>query len=783
MLTLRLFGGLSLTDSGCAVPAQATQRRRLALLAVLATSDSSPTSKDKLTALLWPDANREHARHLLSDSLYVMREALGDHVFRIARDFVALDPAHLTSDVAEFRRALSAGDVRGAAEVHGARGAFLEGVHLVDSVEFEHWVDAERSRLSAELQRALDRLASDAARNGDLHSAVTWRRRLAAEDPLSSSAALALMGALAEAGDTPGAVAFARVHASLVSAELECPPDARVTRLADELRARLVASAASGHARPAVQEVTGAPAPVVRGLLGAMDGSAAVTVAPTSVHAAVSRRPPERLRLAVIAGLLSAAVLVFGSALWRADSGRSRRGSPALSVAVVPFTMVGGGSDDGALAAGATENLVHTLATSRGPRVITASLASRAATPAALRRIGESLHVTQVVEGDVRRSGDRVGVSVRLVDASTGYPRWTGSYVRETRDVLGLQEDIGRAVIAALRVPRSGDDGASRARQGTTNLDAYDLYLRGRHQEALRSDTGYRAAVQAYRAAIATDSGFAAAYAGLAESYAFTSVSNDYEHFPPRETAHKAEAAALRAIALDDSLAEAHFALGIVRMVGPIDFGESERELKRALALNPTDPRIRGFLAILYAWTERPEAAVREARALVDADPLSVTALRELGRALLLARRYDEALAQLERARTLGPPVRVAFQMEGEIYAVRGMYPQALAAFRMRRESLTRAMLAHTLARSGNTSAARRTLDDLAGLWRAGKGGAFEVAVVYAGLKDYGRTFKWLGRAIDDSSICGNIMDPMFDDVRADPRFAAVHRRLLGRSQ
>lgn len=250
----------------------------------------------------------------------------------------------------------------------------------------------------------------------------------------------------------------------------------------------------------------------------------------------------------------------------------------------------------------------------------------------------------------------------------------------------------------------------------------------------------------------------------------------------PRETARLAEAAALKAIALDDSLGEAHLALGIVRMIGPIDFATSERELKRALALDSRDPRTRSYLSKMYAWSERPEAALREARRLVDDDPLSTAALRELARALLVSRRYDEALAQLERARTLGPPMRMAPQMAGEIYAARAMYPQAIAVLRTRNEPLTRALLAYALARSGDIDSARRIRDDFVSRWRRGRGSALDVAIVYLGFGDLDGAFEWLDRALAESSIRGIIMEPLFDDLRADPRFAPVRLRLLGRS-
>jgi Predicted integral membrane protein len=215
----------------------------------------------------------------------------------------------------------------------------------------------------------------------------------------------------------------------------------------------------------------------------------------------------------------------------------------------------------------------------------------------------------------VHHAGERIQVGVRIIDAATAYPRWAGSFQGDTKDVLALQDEIGRAVVAALGDAAHGGMRTSRAGHGTTSRDAYDFYLRGRHGLDQRSDTGFRAAVQFYRSAISIDSTYAAAYAGLAQAYALTGVAGDYDHFPPRETALKAEAAAEKAIALDDSLGEAHLALGIVRLLGPIGWNEAEREFYRALTLDPADPRIRAFLSVLYCWTERPAAGLREARA------------------------------------------------------------------------------------------------------------------------------------------------------------------------
>jgi len=288
----------------------------------------------------------------------------------------------------------------------------------------------------------------------------------------------------------------------------------------------------------------------------------------------------------------------------------------------------------------------------------------------------------------------------------------------------------------------------------------------------MRSDTGFRAAVADYRASIGLDSTFADAYGGLSEAYSLLQMFG-----PSRETARAAESAALKAISLANSRASGHLALGLVRMSGRMNFAESERELLRARALDPADPDARGFLVTLHDWTGRPDEALREARAAVSADPLSMDALREMARALYFAHLYEEELVDIDRMRTIAP-VRAANLMAAETYDIEGRYEAALRELAHNPNEYAAAIRGYTLARMGNRAAADSVLRDLIDRWRRGKTGAFDVAIVYLGERDLDRAFQWIDKSFDDMSFRGEIMDPLYDDLRADPRFAAVARRI-----
>jgi DNA-binding SARP family transcriptional activator len=234
MLRLRTFGGLSLSRGEENLTGAVTQRRRLAILALLAVAGESGMSRDKLVAYLWPESDAERARHVLNQLLYAQRRQVGDDSLFLGRKTLRLNAAVITTDVDDLTGALARGDRAEAVALY--RGPFLDGFFVKDAGEFERWVEAQRSRYARQLLDALVALAAAAAAAGDSRAALGWWRRAAELDPLDATIALELVRALAAAGDRPGALRHARQHAEALDAELGVPPDPCLTDLVEALR-------------------------------------------------------------------------------------------------------------------------------------------------------------------------------------------------------------------------------------------------------------------------------------------------------------------------------------------------------------------------------------------------------------------------------------------------------------------------------------------------------------------------------------------------------------------
>ena len=313
----------------------------------------------------------------------------------------------------------------------------------------------------------------------------------------------------------------------------------------------------------------------------------------------------------------------------------------------------------------------------------------------------------------------------------------------------------------------------------TTNIEAYELYERGRDPTLVRSDSGVRTAIANLRQAVALDTNYAAAYATLASRYATAAWGTSLPPSERPEMYARGVAAARRAIALDDSLADAHAELGYL-------FGMSYHvpasiaELERAVALDSSASETYEYLAKAYEWAGRPDDAVSAARRGVDADPLSAGANAELGNALCFARQYDSALAQLTRVAAVRPPLRRTATYIAEVYAATGRWSEAIAVLRPVAAHQPHAfgLLGYALARSGARDEARRLLGQMLSDESAGLAPAAGIAEIYAGLGEYDRAFVWLERSFDDYSLRPRIMGPLFDELRADSRFERVRSRL-----
>ena len=482
----------------------------------------------------------------------------------------------------------------------------------------------------------------------------------------------------------------------------------------------------------------------------------------------------------------AAAVIVIAltAALsWRAlndndafDS-RTRRAQPSL--AVLPLTNLGLDSGNAALANGITEDLIATLANSGDIRVIAStSVAGLKRLNMDARQIAESLHVGSILEGGIQRSGGKLRVQVRLIDGRDGTTRWSQSYDREVADMFAVQDDIVRAVAAELDLRFDREKQFIRHR--TRNIAAYELYIRASDPVLLRNQTGIWQSQELFMKALAADPAYAAAHAGLALVYVRRARNASDPGMAVPKLLQLADSEALKAIAIDSTLAEGYYARGRVREA-MLDFPLAESALRRAIELDPSRSIYRRALSYLNAWTARSGEELAEAQRALETDPLNPYAIAAVASGLYGSHRYDEAIARLEPLMALKPQLQGVTFAIAQCYAKKGKWDAAIALLRPGAEAgdpLFKALLGNMLARTGKREEANRILDDLIARRERTGFGAFHIAMIHAGFGSRDETFAWLDKSIDDRSIVSFIMGPTFEELHSDPRFTQLRRRL-----
>ncbi|MGI8620146.1 MAG: protein kinase domain-containing protein, partial [Gemmatimonadaceae bacterium] len=483
----------------------------------------------------------------------------------------------------------------------------------------------------------------------------------------------------------------------------------------------------------------------------------------------VRRRAPRAYALLLLLVLMAAAV--FAVARERAGPAASPE-KAVPTIAVMPLATAAGAAGDAALASGLTEELISVLGRVGSLRVIgSRSVSTLLDRRLSLRQIADSLRVSHLFDGSLQKAGNRVRMEIRLIDARDGSVRWSETYNREMGEMIAAHEDIARAVAGELQVLFAPVGRAVRDSY-KPDMAAYELYLRGRNPAMLRGEQNRREGIDYLERAIAADSGFAAAWAALVPLYlnlAFTD--SDYHTWLQR-----AEGAARRAVQLDDSLADSHSALGWALQMKR-DWPAAEASLNRAIALDPSVSHGYERLARLYMETRRPAEQLAASRRGLDADPYSYLAVVEMALALNTNGRCNEAIELLRPLKSLTPPAGVVDVIMGQCYITLGMWPEALAELRWSVERTQAraglAFLGYALARSGDSAQAREILEDLL-TGRRRSDGAFGIAVVYAGLRDYDKAFPWLERSIEENTWRHYIFTPMFAELHRDPRFARL---------
>jgi TolB-like protein/DNA-binding SARP family transcriptional activator len=766
MLRLLTFGGCFLERDGVRLETASAHRKGLALLAVLAAAGDRGITRDAAVALLWPESGEERARTSLRQLVHLLRNQLHEPNLLTPSVELRLNAQAISSDVAEFRAALAAADRAKAADLATAadlyRGPFLDGFHVRGADELQRWIATERATLATAASQAVEGLAERAEGDGDLRTAIGWWRRLNELEPISAHAAMGLMRCLDAAGERAAALQHARVHELLVQGELGEAPDGKVAAFAETLRTSAPPAAPRAPAAEAAPEPTAA----VEAEPEQRKAAAAVP------HSTVGRARPRRKAALATLGLVLLVALAYAVSAWP-------RGDEQTSIAVLPFANTSGDPNDDVISDGLTENLIATLAVVPDVRVIGRTSAFRFRERALdVRAIADSLGVTHVLDGSVQRAGDQLKVAVQLVFAADGTVIWAETYDRRMSDLFVVQDEITRAIVDALRLRLARTPPAP---QQVRDVEAYELYLRGRHIfVAGTGREGTDHARQYFEGALARDSLLAQAHAGLSDVYTRLAI---FAHMPSREGHARARTHALRALALDSTLAEAHAALAHLQCITDFEWDAGERAFERAIALNPSYLFARMPFAMCLMNTGRFRDAERQLLAARRLDPLSPAPSNLLGRLYVNWQQPDRAIVHLGQALELSPQMDLAWQQLGHAYLQKEQHAPAISAFQ-RAAALSGARdsahLAYAYAVTGRTDEARRIVADLEGRPDEASRLQYHLAMAHTGLGDADRAFTWLHRGFDDqaSFMAGVSIDPALAPLRTDPRWAELVRRL-----
>lgn len=418
------------------------------------------------------------------------------------------------------------------------------------------------------------------------------------------------------------------------------------------------------------------------------------------------------------------------------------------SVAVMPLVNAAGDPNDDYLSDGMSETLINTLTELPHLKVIARTTVFRyKGREVNLQQIRRALNVRAVLTGRVRQMGDRLNVQVDLVDAATGAQLWGEEYDRKISDVLSVKQSIAREVAQKLRLRLSGEDKARLVKRETTNTQAYQSYLRGRHYWNKRTEDGIRKAIEQFQQAVDRDPNYALGYVGLADCYI---ALEQYAGVPASGTLPKAKAAADRALQLDDSLAEAHTSLALIYR-NQWRWAEAEEEFRRAISLNPNYATGHQWFGFYYITKRKFEDALRETKRAQELDPLSPIIADQVAWIYLLKNDLNSVVEHAERNIELNPGFPGTQYLMGSAHLKQGRYEEATAAFQKAvelsgRGSVWLSSLGYCYAVTGRRSHALRIVKELEERYAAREALGQHVAKVYAGLGQGDQSFAWLQR-------------------------------------
>jgi TolB-like protein/Tfp pilus assembly protein PilF len=471
---------------------------------------------------------------------------------------------------------------------------------------------------------------------------------------------------------------------------------------------------------------------------------------------------------------------VVGGWLWFT---RAPTGSPIDSLAVLPFVNVGADPEAEYLSDGITENLINSLSQLPSLRVVPRSTVFRyKGRDLDFQTIGRQLTVRAVLTGRVVQRGDTLNIQTELVDVIEDSQLWGRQYDRTSADLISVQEEIATAVSEQLRLAMSTAQQKVLTRRSTENPEAQDLYLKGKFYWNRRTSPALRRAADYFQQAIAKDPGCGLAWAALADC---NSIYGFYGVESPRTAAPRAKEAALKALSIDDTLAEAYSALGFTKFVYEWDWAGGQVDLKRAFTLDPRNGLPLQRYAVLLQVTGRGDDAIAEGRRSLEIEPLSFNHNAQMGRLFYYARQYDQAMRQPKESLDLDSSFAQTHLYVGWVHEQQGRYEEAVAAIRKalelsQGESETAGALGYVYAVSGKRGEAENLLATLQERSKQQYVAPFDIALIYLGLGSKSATFEWLDKAYEDRStwLTWIKVDPRFDGIRDDTRYRDLLRRM-----
>lgn len=534
-------------------------------------------------------------------------------------------------------------------------------------------------------------------------------------------------------------------------------------------------------ANPAMPAATSYEHVAINSASGSAASTANLAAAATTSRARYQSSEIKRHQRGVIAALATVVLVAVAVVAFYLYSVRA--GKAIDSVAVLPFVNTGGDSNTEYLSDGISETLINSLTQLQQLRVVARHTAFRyKGKEIDPQTVGRELNVRAVLMGRVRQLGDTLNIQVDLVDVTTGAQLWGNDYERKISDVLAVKQEIAREVTEKLRLRLSGDEQQQLIKRDTTNAEAYRLYLLGRVHWNKFTEDGFRKSIEYFKQAVEKDPAYALAYSGLADSY---SLLGELSVAPPKDSFPQARAYAEKALVLDETLADAHLSLGIVKLLYEWDWPGAEKELRRAKELDPSNPQVYHFYGHYLQSVGRMDEAINETKRGVELDPTSLILNAELGWAYYCGRKYDQAIAQDRKTLGLDPNFVYSSWVIAQSYEQTGRYQEAVAELKRARTIDANwpyifAELGYAYAVSGERSEAEKTLQQLKERAAREYIDAILIANIYVGLGQKDQAFGWLEKAYQERSGLMPWLkgEPKWDPLRGDARFADLLRRI-----